>query len=801
MIAADRVPTARGLSNIVAIMLSCLGVAVAAWLIPASVEIVAWPTTGPMRMALFALSVRLWVALSVGVAAGAVLCIGGGREARARMLAPLSLTWLWTVPYWPWLPDRAPVLLVLAGPLRWVIAGAAIAGSIGMWAQSREWHATILIGRRPTRAAVFVVTLALYVFLGLWSLQTVGLGGDEPQYLIITHSLLADRDLQIENNHRRGDYHAFFRGELPPDYLRRGTNGEIYSVHAPGLPALLLPAYAIGGAAGAVIMMCVLGALAALAVFDVATPLGGSAIGLLTWASVCLTVPWMPYSWSLFPEMAGAAIVAWAVVWLVEIGPPEGGHYVRGGVSSYAVSGFSRTPGTWLWRGACLGLLPWLHTKFVVLLAALTLLLLWRVRSRLTNAAAFLVPILVSSVMWLGFFYVVYGTPDPQAPYGTAYTNQLVRFANVPRSLLGLLFDQKFGLLVYSPVYFVAAAGVWVLICDRAWRGLVFALVLTALPYVVSSSRYYMWWGGSSAPARFLVPVLPLLAPMVAAGLARIRTTVARAAVVASIGIAFLLAACGVFWPERSLLFSEPHGIARVLETIQGSAPLAVALPTFTEANWRAGLAQLVPWIVAALLTAALALLVARTRRRASVFWIAAIEAIAFLFVGSILSGPFSAEARAASALRGKLDAMQAYDPEHLRGFEYATMATLDDGGVLRACSLAIFREGRESAQEGRIAGPLSLPPGRYTARVWFEGDRQRDGDLMLSLGRGHPAARVSGPLPNPAALAFNLPISVGAIWLALSDTQSARAVRRVEITPLSIVARPNRLEVDAVTL
>ena len=205
------VPPARGRLGVVAIVLACLGVAVAVWLVPASVEIVAWPSTGPARVALFASTRRLWLALAVGVVAAAVLHLrprrlgdgGAGRSVRARVLAPLLLTWLWTVPYWPWLPDRAPVLLVLAGPLRWAIAVVALGGALGVWVEARGWRLAAV--PRPGRVGVFLTALTLYAGLGLWSFHTVGLGGDEPQYLIISHSLLVDRDLKIENNHRAGD--------------------------------------------------------------------------------------------------------------------------------------------------------------------------------------------------------------------------------------------------------------------------------------------------------------------------------------------------------------------------------------------------------------------------------------------------------------------------------------------------------------------------------------------------------------------------------------------------------------------
>jgi len=41
-----------------------------------------------------------------------------------------------------------------------------------------------------------VTTMGLYACLGLWSLETVGISGDEPHYLIVTQSVLVDRDFR-----------------------------------------------------------------------------------------------------------------------------------------------------------------------------------------------------------------------------------------------------------------------------------------------------------------------------------------------------------------------------------------------------------------------------------------------------------------------------------------------------------------------------------------------------------------------------------------------------------------------------
>ena len=358
------------------IVASCLGTAVAAWLEPASVQIANWPASGPVRIAIFAPFSRLWLAIVLALVASAAICFAGRgaraeSAARARAVAPLSLLWLWTLPYWPWLPDRAPSLLALGGPARWLVAGAAVGGVLWSWVrafagQLGEWA-------QLSRLSLFLLTLVVYVVLGLRSLSTIGVSGDEPHYLVITRSLLTDHDLKIENNHLNRDYRAFFAGELRPDYLRRGQNGEIYSIHSPGLPVLLLPGYALAGAPGAVLTMCLFGALAALAVFDVALLVGGGSAPFLTWLSVCLTVPFVPHTWMLYPETVGAAIAAWSVWWLAAPLPSR-----------------SRA---WVWRGVWLATLPWLHTKFVVLLAILVIFLAARLRGRVKDMSALAVPL------------------------------------------------------------------------------------------------------------------------------------------------------------------------------------------------------------------------------------------------------------------------------------------------------------------------------------------------------------------------------------------------------------------------
>src|SRR5262245_42275100 len=100
--------------------LAAQAVAVAVWLIPASVQIVQWPAEGPVRLALLP---PLWQLAAVS---GIALVVSLFFLRNTIGVAPFLLLWLWVVPYLPWLPDQFPLLLVLAGPLRWVVAAVSV---------------------------------------------------------------------------------------------------------------------------------------------------------------------------------------------------------------------------------------------------------------------------------------------------------------------------------------------------------------------------------------------------------------------------------------------------------------------------------------------------------------------------------------------------------------------------------------------------------------------------------------------------------------------------------------------------
>lgn len=746
------------------ILLAIEALAVACWLVPASVHIVEWPVRGPVRLALL---LPAWeLALAVVFAFGVSLLVIA-RGARPSAWAPLLLLWLWTVPYWPWLPDRLPLLLVLSGPLRWAIAGIVAAR---LASRTEVWRRVIVRLLACSRGTIVLVSLALYAGCGLWAVRTNGLVGDEPHYLIITESLLKDGDLQIENNHRQRDYGSYFFGDLRPDFMQRGQNGAIYSIHAPGLPLLVLPVYAVAGHFGVVAFLALLASLAALAIFDLAERLADRRTAVLTWLAVCVTVPFIPYAWSIFPEMPGALLVAWAVLWLWD--------------------DTERSPTVWLWRGTLMAALPWLHTKFVVFLAVFAAAFVIRLWRRWSSLGAWLVPIGLSGLAWLYSFYAIYGVFDPEAPYG-AYTRIYVLTQNIPHGLIGILFDQKFGLLFYSPIYLTTIVGAWILVRSRESRFPAVVLLLTVAAFVGSTARLYMFWGGSSAPARFLVPILPCLAPMVAASIASARRPFARAMIGVWVTLGVAIAVVALLMPDRLVLFSDPHGRARILEMIQAGSPLASVVPTFTDPDWASYVQPLVAWLGVAAIALGAALGASRARLADS-WGVAGIACAVFLIGGAVVTARPASAVRNDTARRGALAALTRFDGHRFRTLDYSTLARTSPG-QFQALTTIVVDVPATAAESGEVIAPMTLPPGQYEARVWFASARPRQGEVVAEARNQATFARVAGTLQNPTTLRVDLPVTVRRFVVRVGDAQVASAVSRVEIVPRAIVAPPDR--------
>jgi len=390
-------------------------------------------------------------------------------------------------------------------------------------------------------------------------------GGDEPHYLVITQSLLQDGDLQIENNHTARDYATYFGGTINPDFLVRGRGNVIYSIHAPGVSALVLPAFTIAGFRGAQATLILLFAITGALMWRSAWRLTGDvSAAWFAWAAVAGSATMALLSFMVFPDAPGACAVA-AGVWLL--------------VSLRDSSARSMIAGS-----AALAALPWLHTRFSVLAGAIGLAIVvmllvdgtrpWAERWR--RVALFLFVPIVSAIAWLASFYWLYGTIDPRAPYGP---NPEFR-SWIWGAVTGLFVDQQFGLMTYAPVLAVALLGA-VMRAPREWRVLSALCIAIVLIYTMAVASYWMWWAGvPGLPARFLTAAAPLLVVPLAVVWAR-STPGGRTALLAVLMVSLGITAMVLITDRSAMAWNRRDAQAAWLEWLNPVVNLPRMWPSF----------------------------------------------------------------------------------------------------------------------------------------------------------------------------------------------------------------------------
>jgi hypothetical protein len=350
-------------------------------------------------------------------------------------------------------------------------------------------------------------------FLVVWTLTTHGKfsnSGDEPHYLMVAESLVADGDLDVANNYRNGDGRWFGNDTLQAGPHARATpDGRVWSTHDIGVPMIVLPVYALASRASTLVPESVLerirqprglfayslvslslvaltaaGLVLLMRAYGRIASEGLSAIVVL---AVGLSPPVLSHSFLVFPETIAFVIVC-AVVWLVLL--PE--------------RDLTRAR-TALVMGA-VGLMPWLHRKYSFLVLGLAFLIAWRQTGWIRRQDRWFLALLAALALlpqaglhlWTMLAWGSLGGPQmlDTLPFSPG---------NVVSGSVGLLFDRERGLVAYAPIYLLVPA-CWALMWTRyrAWLVPVVALFLPMAAFSV-------WSAGFSPAARYIVPLVPLL--------------------------------------------------------------------------------------------------------------------------------------------------------------------------------------------------------------------------------------------------------------------------------------------------
>jgi len=460
----------------------------------------------------------LLIAAAVAVPFAARILPGGGPLRGTLTVLPLVFAALWAIAHWSLRQGAKPlsraasagelvalgalVLAILARPslgLAWsaevLAAGLALVLGHRILRQVRAFR-PLLRDRLPRRPSIFFFLLPLTAYVAIlpWSTAHRQPDGDEPFYLLITHSLAYDFDADLTNNYKNGGWRHFMERPIEPqpgDPV--GPRGEVYSRHNELLPLALVPAYRVGGRIGALGMMALFTALLSWTTLRLGRHYFPDRPGevLAGWALMAFTPPLLLYSYQVWVEVPAALLMLAALDRILALDRQR-----------------DWTVREWVGIGLSILLLPLLKMRFLLVAGPLLALAWWYAGRPRRPVFLLSAALAVLGAGMLAYNQIQYRNPLKIHTWEEVDPHRYEAISFL-KGGLGLLWDAAFGLFGCAPVWLIVLPAVLLLIVRR--HRLLAHLAVLTFPYLVIVAPRIEWYGGWSPPFRYALIGLPFL--------------------------------------------------------------------------------------------------------------------------------------------------------------------------------------------------------------------------------------------------------------------------------------------------
>jgi hypothetical protein len=351
---------------------------------------------------------------------------------------------------------------------------------------------------RTAMVVVFLISgLASVAGIDVRATRGARVTADEPQYLLTAISLWEDQSLDISDEIAEERFRAFHEISLNRQTEPQPDGSEI-SPHDPLLGVLLAAPVGLGGWEAAKWFLASINGLVAALVLWIAVrrsdaPVLPAAIVVSLFGAAA---PLAIYGNQVYPEIVAAACVTVAFAALT------------GSLTRWATAASI----------AAVVALPWLSIKYTPVACVIALFLLLRVKATHGSRALWLligyltaagIAFVVAHLAWYGGL-TPYAVGDHFASTGEfTVVGTDVDLIGRSRRLVGLLFDNTFGIAVWQPAYVlvpIALGALWKSRPDH-WNLSLSLIVAGWLNATFVALTMQGWW----SPGRQIVLVLPVL--------------------------------------------------------------------------------------------------------------------------------------------------------------------------------------------------------------------------------------------------------------------------------------------------
>jgi hypothetical protein len=378
--------------------------------------------------------------------------------------------------------------------------------------------------------------------------------GDEPHYLIISEALERYHSLDVQRVYDNRDYAGFFPWPIDP-HTTPAPSGRLLPLHSIGGPVLWLIPFVMWGRAGVLAFMVGVSLLIVANVYWLSRQLRVTRrTAFMVGLGFGVGTPVLTYSSLSFVEPIGALGCVYA---LRVLHTPQ-----------------LRTRDLLL-VSTCLGVLPWVHSRFLLFPPVFLVLLLLRLRREegwARRGVCVLGPA-VGLFLGLELYHLALWQTLDLAPNQTNAGAVPLQSDPMP-ALAGTVFDQEAGFIPNFPIFLLVLPGI-LFAASRSWLSLHVHVTAAVVPYTLMVCSFPAWAGAWSPPARFMVVVLPMLAGYIAVAMQRVHRVVVFALAGSATIYAGVLTTLAVFTPDGG--FSAQCGESPALAALGALTHLQLA--------------------------------------------------------------------------------------------------------------------------------------------------------------------------------------------------------------------------------